>query len=178
MMPDRLYEALQYRKLGYHPVPFYPHSKTPAFAEGEILPYRERVPTDRELAAMFRDPARNIGLITGANNLHILDIDGDLGRQSLKRFPPLPRTPMLITSRGAQYYFQGNETLPTKPDLHRQAWISCPLPTKPSPRHRSTPMAPSITLPTGCRWSRSSAPWCPRGFLSSWTHSRLTRRPH
>jgi hypothetical protein len=61
-MPDRLYEALQYRKLGFHPIPFYPHSKSPAFAEGEILQYRTKVPSDRELLAMFRDPKRNVGL--------------------------------------------------------------------------------------------------------------------
>jgi hypothetical protein len=116
-MPDRLYEALQFRKYGYCPVPFYPHSKTPAFQEGEILQYRERVPSDRELLTMFCDPDRNIGHITGFNNLHILDVDGDEGRRSLKRLPPLPKTPTLITGRGAQYSFQGNETLPTKQGL-------------------------------------------------------------
>jgi hypothetical protein len=116
-MPDRLHEALVYRAHGYHVIPFYPHSKTPAFAEGEIYQYRERVPSVNELKRWFKSPDRNIGLITGVNGLHILDVDGEVGRQSLKRLPTIPPTPTLITGRGEQYYFHGNEELPSKPGL-------------------------------------------------------------
>jgi hypothetical protein len=113
-MPDRLHEALRYRDHGFHPIPFYAHSKTPAFAEGEIQPYRLNVPSTADLKRWFVGTDRNIGLITGVNGFHILDMDGEEGYQSLKRLPPLPKTPTLLTSRGAQYYFQGNEELPTK----------------------------------------------------------------
>jgi Bifunctional DNA primase/polymerase, N-terminal len=113
-MTNRLQEALVYKAHGLHPIPFYPHSKTPAFAAGEIQPYRHRVPSTEELKRWFRGVDCNIGLITGVNGFHILDVDGDLGRQMLKRLPALPRTPTLITGDGAQYYFQGNEVLPSK----------------------------------------------------------------
>jgi hypothetical protein len=113
-MPDRLHESLVYRAHEMHPVPFYPHSKTPAFAEGEIQQYRERVPSVEELKRWFQGMDRNIGLITGVNGLHILDVDGDEGRRSLKRLPELPPTPTLITGDGEQYYFHGNEELPSK----------------------------------------------------------------
>ena len=39
-MPDRLQEALKYAAYGYHVIPFYARSKTPAFQPGEIYPYR------------------------------------------------------------------------------------------------------------------------------------------
>jgi hypothetical protein len=116
-MPDRYHEALVYRAHGFHPIPFYPHSKTPAFAEGEIQQYRERPPSTAELKRWFVGTDRNIGLITGVNGFHILDVDGDAGRESLKRLPPLPKTQTLITGRGAQHYFQGNEVLPSQPGL-------------------------------------------------------------
>jgi hypothetical protein len=114
MVADRLHEAMVYRAHGLHPIPFYPHSKTPTFAEGEIQRYRERVPSTDELRRWFRSPDMNIGLITGVDGFHILDVDGDVGRESLKRLPALPRTPTLITGRGAQYYFHGNEALPSQ----------------------------------------------------------------
>jgi hypothetical protein len=116
-MPDRLHEALVYRAHGFHPIPFYPHSKTPAFAEGEIFQYRTKIPSTANLKRWFIGADRNIGLITGVKGFHILDIDGEAGYQSLSRLPSLPKTPTLITGRGAQYYFQGNETLPTKQGL-------------------------------------------------------------
>jgi Bifunctional DNA primase/polymerase, N-terminal len=116
-MPDRLYEALVYKAHGMHPIPFYPHSKTPAFEEGQIYQYRERVPSVAELKRWFQGTDRNIGLITGVNGLHILDVDGDVGHQNLKRLPALPPTPTLITGRGEQYYFHGNEELPSMPNL-------------------------------------------------------------
>ena len=113
-MPDRFDESLRYRAYELSPVPFYPHSKTPALAAGEIHQYRERTPSVAELKRWFRGTNVNIGLLTGVNGLHILDIDGDEGRASLKRLPALPLTPILITGNGEQYYFDGNEELPTK----------------------------------------------------------------
>jgi Bifunctional DNA primase/polymerase, N-terminal len=113
-MPDRLHEALMYKAHDMHPIPFYPHSKTPAFAQGDIYQYRQRVPSVDELKRWFQGTDHNIGLITGVNGFHILDVDGDEGRQSLTHLPPLPLTPTLITGRGEQYYFHGNEDLPSK----------------------------------------------------------------
>jgi hypothetical protein len=113
-MPDRYHESLLYRAHDLHPIPFYPYSKTPAFAEGEIYQYRERAPSTAELKRWFHGTDRNIGLISGVNGFHIFDVDGEIGHQSLKRLPDLPTTPTLITGRGEQYYFAGNEALPTK----------------------------------------------------------------
>jgi hypothetical protein len=113
-MPDRFHESLVYTALGHHVIPFYDHSKTPALAEGEICQYRERAPSTAELKRWFAGADRNIGFITGVNGFHILDVDGEVGRQSLKRLPPLPKTPTLITGDGAQYYFAGNEELPSR----------------------------------------------------------------
>jgi hypothetical protein len=113
-VPDRYLESLLYRAHDLHPIPFYPYSKTPAFAEGEICQYRARAPSTAELKRWFQSTDRNIGLISGVNGFHILDVDGDIGRQSLKRLPDLPTTPTLITGDGEQYYFHGNEALPSK----------------------------------------------------------------
>jgi hypothetical protein len=114
-MSHRYHEALKYAGYGLHPIPFHPHSKTPAFTEGGIKPFRTRKPTPRELRDFFADPTRNIGLVTGAaaGGLVILDVDGDQGRQSVKGFP-LDDTPTVITARGYQAYLFANESIPTK----------------------------------------------------------------
>jgi hypothetical protein len=113
-MPNRLHEALVYRAHGFHPIPFYPHSKTPAFDEGEIFRYRERVPSVAELRAMFTDPERNVGLITGVGGLVVLDIDGEEGRDSLRRCGEVPPTPMVQTGDGFHAYFRSEQTIPTR----------------------------------------------------------------
>jgi hypothetical protein len=110
---DRLHEALVYRAHGLHPIPFYPHSKTPAFDEGEIFPFRERPPTAAELRRWFAHGDCNVGLITGAGGLVVLDIDGDPGRQSIKGLP-LPATPTVRTADGFHAHFHANEQLPTR----------------------------------------------------------------
>jgi hypothetical protein len=107
-------EAKVFRGMGLHPIAFYPHSKTPAFAEGEIIPFRTRKPTDAELRDMFSDPQRNIGLITGPGHLAVLDVDGDEGTQSLQRLPELPDTPTVLTQRGFHKYFWADEPIATR----------------------------------------------------------------
>jgi hypothetical protein len=115
-MPNRLHEALAYRANGLHTIPFYPHSKTPAFAEGEILPYRRKAPSTAQLRDMFSDPERNVGLITGAGGLVVLDIDGKEGRQSLQRCGEIPLTPMVQTSEADHFhaYFRSEQDIPTR----------------------------------------------------------------
>ena len=90
-MPDRLYEALIYKAHDMHPIPFYPTVRHPPLKRGDIYQYRQRVPSVDELKRWFQGTDHNIGLITGVNGLHILDVDGDEGHQSLTRLPPFRR---------------------------------------------------------------------------------------
>jgi hypothetical protein len=49
----------------------------------------------------------NFGVVTGSvSGIVVLDIDGEDGRESLSRLPPLPATPTVRTSRGYHYYFR------------------------------------------------------------------------
>jgi Bifunctional DNA primase/polymerase, N-terminal len=112
-MSDHLHEALVYKAHRLHPIPFHPQSKTPAFATGEIFAFREHPASTAQLKAWFADPARNIGLITGAGGLVVLDVDGDEGRQSLKGLA-LPSTPTVRTKRGFHAYFRADRPLPTR----------------------------------------------------------------
>ena len=115
-MLDRLHEALVYKAHGLHPIAFYPHSKTPAFEAGAIQQYRAKVPTTFQLREMFRDPARNVGVITGAGGLTVLDIDGAEGQASIRRCGEVPETPMVQTSDPDHFhaYFRSNQEIPTR----------------------------------------------------------------
>ena len=59
----------------------------------------------------------NLAIATGvASGIFVVDIDGDLGRESLSKLPPLPETLTARTFRGHHYYFKypdkkvGNKT--------------------------------------------------------------------
>lgn len=112
MTPSRLHEGLKYGALALRPIPFYPYSKTPAFTEGEIFPYRERPATTEELKRWFRDDSMNIGLITGGNHV-VLDIDGPKGEQSIKGLP-LPSTPTVLTKRGRHLHLHSERPIRTR----------------------------------------------------------------
>jgi hypothetical protein len=79
--------AHRYRKLGFSVIPFRPHGKSPdpeaLAASGNFLRpgqpswevFNVRQATDEELEAWFSDKERNVGLVTGYNDLLILDFD-------------------------------------------------------------------------------------------------------
>ncbi len=61
-------------------------------------------------------PDANIGVVTGGKlGLFVLDVDGDMGRQSLadlrQQHGRLPRTVKVLTPRGSHYYFRTDEPL-------------------------------------------------------------------
>jgi Bifunctional DNA primase/polymerase, N-terminal len=112
-MSDRFHEGLRYRRYGLSPIPFHRHAKIPALAEGEIVRYREKPASTAQLHQWFDDDTFNIGLVTGYGGLVVLDVDGEVGRQSLKGLP-LPTTPMVHAKRGPHAYFRTNRPYRTR----------------------------------------------------------------
>jgi hypothetical protein len=57
-------------------------------------------------AAFLKWPGSNIGIATGrASGVVVLDVDGDIGEQTLTLFPQLPVAPEVRTARGRHIYF-------------------------------------------------------------------------
>lgn len=65
----------------------------------------ERPDEDRIHSWWQKWPKANIGIVTGAiSGIVVLDVDGDVGRGSLKSHH-LPLTPVVVTGKGCHYYF-------------------------------------------------------------------------
>lgn len=85
MNPTILNIAQEWISQGYSIIPITYHSKRPAFdalrltgnVGGEVSwsPYKERLATAAELKTWFLGPKRNLGIVTGYNNLVALDFD-------------------------------------------------------------------------------------------------------
>ncbi|MBD0327940.1 MAG: bifunctional DNA primase/polymerase, partial [Pyrinomonadaceae bacterium] len=88
-------------------------------------PFRERLPTDAELTAWFRDGQCNIAVVGGAvsGGLVVLDIESILAFESWRRFATtlldeaiIATLPVVRTGQGKHVYFRmvnpiGNRTL-------------------------------------------------------------------
>jgi hypothetical protein len=86
--------AHRYRELGFSVIPFRPHGKSPdpdaLAASGNFLRpgqpswevFNARQATDEELDVWFSDNERNLGLVSGYNDLLILDFDTPASWQS------------------------------------------------------------------------------------------------
>lgn len=96
--------ARGYVALGLAPIPLQPHRKIPLESGWER--FSERVPTLEQVDAWWdRYPAANVGLVTGrAPRVFVLDVDGDLGRQTLEG-RPVPLTARSRTGSGGEHIF-------------------------------------------------------------------------
>ncbi|MBL8798265.1 MAG: bifunctional DNA primase/polymerase, partial [Planctomycetia bacterium] len=66
---------------------------------------------EKVIMQWWRKSSANIGIATGkGSNLFVLDVDGEVGKQTLAQWTqenePLPLTPLVQTGRGMQYFFQ------------------------------------------------------------------------
>lgn len=97
--------ALQYAAKGYRVFPLEPRGKTPRTEHG----VKDATSDPEQVSTWWRAiPDANIGIATG-NGLLVLDIDGDIGAQTLSNlldiYGPLPHTPSQKTGKGRHYLF-------------------------------------------------------------------------
>jgi hypothetical protein len=116
MPRTKLHAALMARAMGMSVIPFH-RNKHPAFAKGQIQPYRKRPATTAQLKEWFADDDRyEVGVITGAvSRLLVVDIDPrNGGDQSIKGLA-MPPTPNVITGDGYHVHFRHDGGLKSKP---------------------------------------------------------------
>lgn len=99
-----LRHGLKYRAFGWCVIPVKFRQKTP------LIPWKTfqtRCSSEAEIQTWLRQfPQANIGIVTGeVSNLVVLDVDGEEGEQTLKKYT-IPPTRAVKTARGVQYYFQ------------------------------------------------------------------------
>jgi hypothetical protein len=105
-MGELLSAALDYAAEGLPVFPVVPRGKTPAVARG----FHAATTNPATIRRYWTDPDRNIGIPTGASSgFWVLDIDGDEGEANLcaleRRHAAIPKTRIVITSRGRHAYF-------------------------------------------------------------------------
>jgi Bifunctional DNA primase/polymerase, N-terminal len=113
-MSDLLAAALDYAARGLPVFPCTPRGKTPAVGRG----FHAATTNPATIRRLWTDPDRNIGIPTGASSrLWILDIDGEEGEASLRdleaRHGAIPKTRIVITSRGRHAWFAYAGTIPS-----------------------------------------------------------------
>jgi P4 family phage/plasmid primase-like protien len=98
-------EAVEYRQLGWSPIPIKPGSKEPNLRE--LRPYLTRKATQEELGAWSWP---GVGIVTGPlSGVLVLDIDGPEGEAELQKHGH-PITPMVRTASGGLHlYFKHPE---------------------------------------------------------------------
>jgi hypothetical protein len=104
-MADLLRAAQWYARRGLHVHALCPRAKTPATPHG----LHDATTDAAAIAAQWSDPTRNVAIATGPSGLCVIDVDGDVGAESLAmleaEFGPLPITPEALTPRGRHIYF-------------------------------------------------------------------------
>jgi bifunctional DNA primase/polymerase-like protein len=113
-MSELLAAALDYAARCLPVFPCVPRGKTPAIARG----FHAATTNPATIRRLWTDPDRNIGIPTGASSrLWILDIDGEEGEASLRdleaRHGAIPKTRIVITSRGRHAWFAYAGTIPS-----------------------------------------------------------------
>jgi putative DNA primase/helicase len=98
-------EAVEYRRLGWSPIPIKPRSKEPNLRE--LRPYLTRKATQEELGAWSWS---GVGIVTGPlSGVLVLDVDGPEGEAGLQKHGH-PATPMVRTASGGMHlYFRHPE---------------------------------------------------------------------
>jgi len=98
-------EAVEYRRLGWSPIPIKPRSKEPNLRE--LRPYLTRKATQEELGAWSWS---GVGIVTGpVSGVLVLDVDGPEGEAGLQKHGH-PATPMVRTASGGMHlYFRHPE---------------------------------------------------------------------
>jgi hypothetical protein len=119
--------AQWYARRGLHVHALRPREKQPATAHG----LHDATTDAAAIAAQWSDPTRNVAIATGPSGLAVIDVDGDIGAESLAtleaEFGPLPITPEVITARGRHLYFAraecriGNSTSELAPKIDVRA---------------------------------------------------------
>jgi len=96
--------ALSYSSRGWSVIPLLPCDKKPAISWEAYQ--RERASEEQIRCWWGKNPACNIGVVTGAvSGLVVLDLNGSEGRESVKLLD-LPLTPIAATGRGQHWYFR------------------------------------------------------------------------
>lgn len=75
---------------------------------GSLVPHGGKDASDdiKTVSKWFKKyPNANIGIIL--DGLVVIDVDGDVGKKSLKKLGELPKTAFVRTGRGFHYYFKG-----------------------------------------------------------------------
>jgi P4 family phage/plasmid primase-like protien len=98
-------EAVEYRRLGWSPIPIKPGSKEPNLRE--LRPYLTRKATQEELGTWSWS---GVGIVTGpVSGVLVLDVDGSEGEAELQKYGH-PVTPMVRTASGGLHlYFKHPE---------------------------------------------------------------------
>src|SRR5215213_11405641 len=98
-------EAVEYRRLGWSPIPIKERSKEPNLLE--LQPYLNRKATKEELDAWRWS---GVGIVTGTvSGVLVLDVDGPEGEDELQKYGH-PVTPMVRTASGGLHlYFKHPE---------------------------------------------------------------------
>lgn len=110
-MEKMIERALSYASKGYHVFPCKPRGKEPATPNG----FKDATTHEATIRDWWeREPEYNIGLPTGeVNDFWVLDVDGEKGQESIKRFMgDIPHdTPRVNTGNGYHLYFAHAEEL-------------------------------------------------------------------
>jgi hypothetical protein len=95
--------AIEYASMGLGVIPLRPFSKK-ALVKWEA--YQDCNPTIEQVEDWWKhEPLYNIGIVTGkASGIVVIDIDGQVGRESLKKFGHIGLTPT-VKSGGNGYHF-------------------------------------------------------------------------
>jgi hypothetical protein len=117
MRETKLHAGLMARSMGMSVIPFH-RNKRPAFARGQIQPYRARSATVAQLKTWFADDDRyEVGIITGAVSQRIVvDVDPRNGGDQSVKGLPMPPTPTVLTHDGYHAHFRHDGGLKTKRD--------------------------------------------------------------
>jgi hypothetical protein len=113
-MSDLLAAALDYAARALPVFPCVPRGKTPAIARG----FHAATTNPATIRRLWTDPDRNVAIPTGASSrLWILDIDGAEGEATLRaleaKHGAIPKTRIVITSRGRHAWFAYAGTIPS-----------------------------------------------------------------
>jgi|tagenome__1003787_1003787.scaffolds.fasta_scaffold20962856_3 hypothetical protein len=171
--PDRRSAAaLAYAARGWAVLPCVVGGKEPAISRG----FHQATLNPATIARLWRAQDYNIGVRTGAaSGVWVLDVDGDVGRESLKTLEtahgPLPRTAVSVTRHGFHLWFEYNEPIPSS--------VARVAPGIDVRGDGGYCVAPPSVHPTGHVYEWTNDPsTCVLALAPEWLVRRTRTRPH
>jgi hypothetical protein len=116
-MNSFLKAALEYKRDGYSVIPVRPLDKKPLIKWKD---WQQVAASEDEIKDWWRaTPKANVGIVTGQiSGLTVVDIDGDVGEQSIRNLKhELPRTYQVSSPRGRHLYYKHTRRLKTTTGL-------------------------------------------------------------